>query len=137
MIIHYYTLKWDALWDAQSYEIERKNLYRGPNEGSCNVMSVASFFIGEWRNDLHMRAGHWVACLFWDLNRLTDVETNRQTDQFSDRCKIRRHSTMRIAFVITYREATFVTGIVTHYFGLTLSCADYHNHCAYHFQSLV
>lgn len=62
--------------------------------------------------------------------------TDRQTDQFSDRCKIHRHSTIRIAFVITYREATFATGIVTHYSGLTPSCTDYHNHCAYHFQSI-
>jgi len=99
-------------------------------------MSVASFFVGEW-SDLHMLAGHWVAYLFWDLNRLTDEETDGQTDQFSDRCKIRKHSTVRIAFVITYREATFATDIVPDYSGLTPLCVDYHNHCAYHFQSLI
>jgi len=43
----------------------------------------------------------------------------------------------QIAFVITYREATFAFGIVTHYSGLTPSCVDYHNHCACHFQSLI
>lgn len=69
-----------SIMGVQSYEIERKNLYRAPNEGSCNIMSVASFFIGEWWSDLHMLAGHWVACLFWDLNRLTDEETDGRTD---------------------------------------------------------
>lgn len=55
-----------------------------PNEGSCNIMSVASFFIGEWWSNLHMLAGHWVACLFWDLNRLTDEKTDRRMDGRTD-----------------------------------------------------